>query len=674
MQFKWSIKAVIATLAIILVGCASQPTPPTQQAAQQLPTLSPTLAPTPTRTFVSQTIARDPREQVRLRFVNAAPNYDALDVYADQITIASQLRFGASTAGSQIVAGNYTFTAFVAGSSPDTEPLLSAPLELQGGSSYTMLLSTQDNQLRLDAIPDDLSALPSGQSRLLVLHAAPMLATVDIGLPGEQPLVSDLAFTQSSPAFSLPTGRTTLQARPEGQEAIETIINLRDGYGYTLILQGERPQWVEFEDRIPGQATAHFVNALSANLGAVNVYLDGRQVAADLVFGAASDVTTIAATTSTLRVLATGATTDDQALIDTAVTSNNGDFVAFVLVGDAETARVITMADSRQTLQSDLAAVTFLNVYPNAPQLRNNGEGVIQQDIELLYADNPLSIEFSQGDESFYWRPGLNSANEREYFDPRTFMGGSSYLYILTGREDAPALVFERQLPAPEVRTAVDETIAVRWVNAIEGASLVFALDAIPQVDNLAFATTETSQINPGSYILTVATGAGRSQDIVLDLASFQPLSIYAYGSVDDPQVIIVDEQTAPGINLDIARLRMTYLAPLSTNRSFSLAYATAPQATANNAFAPTYAEESSNLPFGADMFLQRATAGTTTLAGQLPTGTYDLYLVDDLQDSVIAVIPAAPLAGDTFYELIVVQSVFSDDISLIVLQVQASA
>lgn len=674
MAFKRTANILLLMVVLALMGCATQP-PPTPEIVQT-PTATATIAPTPTQPFVPESIAIDPREQVTLRFVNAATGYEALDIYAEELALASRLPFGISASGAQIVGGEYVLSVFPSGAPSDGEPLLRAPLVLEGGSRYTMLLTNSDNRVELAAIPDDLSALPAGQSRLLIIHAAPSLDTVDIGLAGEQALISDLTFTQSTPALTLPAGRVTLQARPVGSPTIDTTVNLRDGFGYTLVLQGERAQWLEFEDRVPGQAVAHFVNALNADLGAVDFYLDDVQVATALVFGAASDAVTIAAQTSTLRILPAGSSPDVTPIVDTSVSTNNGDFLAFVAVGDAASSRVILVTDSRQSLAPNASAITFLNAYPGARRVRNNGEGIIDRPVELDYASTPLSLETLSGGERFYWRETPDpESDSNEIFDPREFDGGTSYLYILTGREDAPALLFERSLPPPTVQEELVEEITVRWVNTIPDSAVTFTLDDIAEVERLGEAGQSVTQVATGSHLLTVVTGAGRSQARAVEFGSPGRWSIYAYGTEADPQFQVIADALPAALNEDIARVRLTYVAPEPSQRTLTLAFSPSVSGIANPRYEATPSSgEATFLPFGAETLVQRTGAGATSLAGQVPASTYDFYIIDDQQDGVIVTIPGAVMVPNTAYEIVAVQSLFNSDVEVYVLQVQPSS
>lgn len=661
-------------MVLLLIGCATQPQPTPEVA--QVPTATATLAPTPTQPFVPQSIAFDPREQVTLRFVNAATGYDALDIYAEQLALASRLPYGTSASGAQIVGGEYVLSIFPSGAPTDGDPLLRAPLSLEGGSRYTMLLTNTDNRVELAAIPDDLGALPAGQSRLLIIHAAPSRGAIDIGLAGEQPLISDLAFSQSSPAFTLPAGRITLQARPEGSPTIDTTVNLRDGFGYTLILQGERAQWLEYEDRVPGQAVAHFVNALDGSLGAVDFYLDDVQVASNLVFGAASDAVTIAAQTSTLRILLAGSPPDATAIVDTTLATDNGNFIALVAVGNANSARVIPVTDSRRTVAEDTSAIVFFNAYAGVPQVRNNGEGVIDEPIELPFAGTPLSLETLAGSERFYWREAPDPVGGgEEIFDPREFVGGTSYLYILTGREDAPALVFERDLPPPAITEARIEETSVRWINTIPDTAVTFTLDDIAEVERLGTTDQSITQVASGSYLLTVATSAGRNQAQPIEVNSVDRLSIYAYGTDTDPQFQIVEAAPPAALNEDISRVRLTYVAPESSPRTLTLAFSPSVSGIVNPSFEATPSVgEATDLPFGAERLVQRTGAGATSLAGQLPAAAYDFFIIDDQLEGVISTIPGAVMEPNTAYEIIAVQSLFNSDLALYVVQVQPSS
>jgi hypothetical protein len=660
--------SITLLLVAIAVGCAPEPPPTPDIVIAPTPTITP--APTPTQPYVPQSITLDPRQQVVLRFVHAAAGYDALDVYAERLTLASRLVYGTSTSGAQIVGGDYVISVFPSGASPDDEPALRAPLALEGGSRYTMLLTNEGGTLRLAAIPDDLSPLMPGQSRILIIHASPALSAVDIGLRGETALINDLAFAQSTPSLTLPSGRLTLQARPDGQNPIEYAANLREGYGYILILQGDRARWVEFADSLPGEAVARVINAMDADVGAIDVYLDGMLAGSALAFGAGSDPITIAAETSTLRVLTAGAAPDSQALVEAAVTANNGDSIAFVVVGDATSGRVISAIDSAAPLNPDRARITFLNVYPDAPQMRDNGEGVITQPVTLAYGSAPLTLEILPGSQRFYWRPGIDQQREEELFDPRDFAAGTSYLYILTGREDAPALVFERQVAPPTTTAAPSDFGVVRWVNVIESAALTFTLDDSPHVSSLAYTQQSVTEITAENHLISVISGTSRSQETLLEVRAFAQYSVFAYGSPQDPQILVIENERFSARE-GAARVRLAHVAPVPGQRTLSMAYSPAAADFVNTAFAATPSVGgATSLPFGANTLVRRTPAGGVSLSAQLSAGRYDFFVLDDSANGVISTIPSVELLSGTAYEIVAVQSLFGQEITVIMLQV----
>jgi hypothetical protein len=656
------IRILFLVLCVVLIsGCAPAPTPTPQPTA-----IPPSTTPEPTATPTTpRSLTLSQEEQVILRFIHAAPAFETVDINAGDLRIASNLAFGDAVDGARIAGGEYVITITQA-NSDNTTALFEEPLALAGGNTYTAILTVVEGSLRLTAIPDDTSAITANQGRLLVIHAAAGVGSIQIGQAGSTPLADSLDFGRSTPALTLAAGQLNLQIRTSNQLLAEYPLDVRPNQHHTLVLVQEDsgiPRLVEYTSIIPGQAQVRVVSGLDVSVGAVDVQLNDTLLDTSLLFGSATDLTTVTALPATLRVITQGAAPEEPPIIISSIALNNGDVTTLFLLGNEASARVIPYVDDVQAIASNETVLTLINLYSGSPSLRAiASEGIIQDTLDIAYGARPITLTLPSGENTFVW--GTPDEEEMTQFsDTRTFAAGVHYLYVLTGREDAPVIVFEHPVAASGSASAIAEVAEVRWVNMLENAVVSFSLDDVRQAQSLAFREIENAEIAQGNYSLTVETSAG-SSSTPFTAQAFRRYSIYVYGTAETPLVTIIEDDPIT-VEAGSTRVRLIHLGAAGSS-PLSMGYAANPTSALNlEQMATPVVGQALTLPGGVSLLIRATEGGTASLAGRLAANTYDFYIVNDNAGGVVSTLTGIALADGAIIEIVAVRSTTSDVLSV---------
>lgn len=657
-----------AGLLVLLMAAACAPAiQPTPAPPTLTPSPSAPPTPTPTPAIVPRTLSTDPSSQAALRFVHAADDVAALDVYAELLAVATRLEPGQATSESPIAAGGYTFRIYSEGASADAEPLLQATLNLAGATRYTMLIGGTAADLTLTALPDDSSLLAEGKSRLLVINAAANSPPLTFELPGLAGTLDNLAFAASSPPVTVDPIRADAIITAQGSSPLTYPLDLRAGYSYTLVIMRDQDdpsglRGVIYDVQIPTQAQIRFVHGLNIDVRGIDVYVDDRQIATGLLYGSATELISLPARPTALRVLPAGASADSFPLLATTIAPSSSQTLTLMATGDASSNRLLTHAEDTSPLAEREARITFVSLYRDAEQIfANSLEGFTDTPLNLTYAQTPSTVIASAGTQTLSWYAynGEDAAPTLLFEDAPVFDAGVNYLYIVTGRQDAPVLVFS-QAVGERVTVQIEETTTrVRFVNAIPDTSASFSLNGEPAAFRIAYAAaSELSPVLPGEYVLTVDTGASTTGETTINLEGYTRYSLYAYGTAGDPRILLVeDDDVAFGSNT--GRLRLVHVSTFG-QRTLALGFADSPNPTINQDRAATPYPASGDaqplsVPFGVRRLVGDTLPNRASLIGQLPTGRYDLFLIDQDTNSLVGLLPGFDLQDRDAFEIVVV-------------------
>lgn len=647
-------------LAIITTACAQAvPTATPTVDPTSTPTASPT--PRPTNTPFPVPVAQTPAEQAFIRVVHAAPDLPRVDVFVEGLAVAPYLSFRQFTGLTPIAASTYRVTVYPAGSRiGDTEPLAtSSAFEFQPGTSRTVVLAGKPDALAFIAYDEIATPLDRDQSRLALINALDSTESVTVQ-QNDVSLTPPLTFSASSTVPFVPVGETTLVFTSASGRLLTYALDLRPRTAHVLVLTGSAaaPAIVRFDTPVPGAAAVRVVNG-SAAFGSVDVYLNDMLLAAALDYTRAGSRKTLPAGVYAVQVYPAGADRSQiKPLMSDQITTAADEGTTIILLGSLQTPRLIAARDSLVPTAPDTARVAFVNTLENAPRLRLSVSGPPLPLAFLNYGDLPSSIEVrAAANYSFYWNAAGASETEAslEIAQDMVFEAGRSYLYLVTGRVDAPPVVLSEyvglqqeliDLPAgvtPSPTPLRPATVAV--VNAVFGSGpLDVFLDGAPLAERLDYGNlSEALPIREG--VFTVAVRAPGVLDplfedeVLFDSGVSYTLALIGYG-LERVLVLPVPDPELSTKNAPLARLiNVTAGAPVSLGLAFAPAtnpsaeasrFSSPPQtgALAGTPVTPTYRQ---SIGFGLQSVPNASAVppGGFSAPGLLSEGVFDLFILD---------------------------------------------
>jgi hypothetical protein len=174
-----------------------------------------------------------------IRLAHLSTNTPAVDVYLYSFRdptariVLRHVAYGTVSTYEQVPAGEYTVAMRGAGAAPTTKPVLSTTFNVAAGAAYTVAGVGPNSGLRLQVIPDRLTA-PRGRALVRVIQGSMHQERVTVKLNGKD-LTSRLAFSHISGYVAVRPG--TLRVRAAGATASCTrTVTLTAGSIHTLVV------------------------------------------------------------------------------------------------------------------------------------------------------------------------------------------------------------------------------------------------------------------------------------------------------------------------------------------------------------------------------------------------------------------------------------------------------
>ena len=674
-------------LAIVAAACA-------QAVPTATPTVEPTIAPTasatprPTRTPFALPAAQELSERAFVRIVHAAAELQQIDVYVEGLAVAPYLSFRQFTGLTPIAAGLHRIIVYPAGSRPgDVEPIaLSTAFEFKSGASRTIVLSGKPDELAFIVQDESAALLDRDQSRLTLINALHSAGEVTVQ-QNRFNLTPPLAFGAGSTIPSAPAGEITLDFTSASDSILTYTLDLRPRTAHTLILTGPitAPEVVRFDDRVPGAAAVRVVNG-SAALSPVDVYLNDTLLAAALDYTRAGPRQTLPSGVYLVRVYPAGADrslTEPLASADITVAEDEG--TTAVLLGSPGAARLITARDSLVQTTPNAARVTFVNTLDSAPRLRLSVSGPPLSLAFLGYGDLPQTVEVRAGAEyDFYWNAAGAGETEAslEIAQDVVFEAGRTYLYLITGRIDAPPVILSEYVGVQQELLGLPAEVApsptplrpasVAVVNAVFGSGpLDVFLDGALLAERLDYGdASQPSSAREGVFTVTVRS-PGIADPLFEDRVLFDSgvsytLVLIGYG-LERVLVLPVAEPELTAVDAPLARLiNVTAGKPINLGLAFAIAvdqsveasrFSSPPQtgALAGTPVTPTYRQ---SIGFGVQNVPNASSVppGGYSAPGLLSEGVFDLLILDADAAAIAARIASVRFEGGVRYDVYALQ------------------
>lgn len=173
-----------------------------------------------------------------IRILHASPDAPAVDVLANDISLAQNLSYRDFTEYLQVAPGTYNFQVYPAGNR--TNPIVTTDVNILPETIATVAVVGRLSDLALQLIPEPKEALPPGQLALRFAHLSPFTTNVDVIIDGAR-LFSNVGYREVTDYLAVNPGTYTLLLHPaSSDEVILTVPNqqLSAGKFFTAYLVG----------------------------------------------------------------------------------------------------------------------------------------------------------------------------------------------------------------------------------------------------------------------------------------------------------------------------------------------------------------------------------------------------------------------------------------------------
>lgn len=174
-----------------------------------------------------------------IRTFHAAPNTPAVDVYANDIRIASNLRFKGFTDYIKMRPGKYRIKVFRRGTK--NNPLISREITIPKKKIFTLAVAGMIPNIVLKVIEDPVEPLTRGKAKVRFSHLSPGAPAVDITLPNGNIIFKNVSYGEVTKYNEISPGVYNFEVRIAGTDKkILLLPNTRFGPNkfYTIYAVG----------------------------------------------------------------------------------------------------------------------------------------------------------------------------------------------------------------------------------------------------------------------------------------------------------------------------------------------------------------------------------------------------------------------------------------------------
>lgn len=673
--------ALILTIVLMATACG-QSTPSTQPSPT--PELT-TPTPIPTKAPLPPQISSEPAQ---LRIINAAADTPALNLTAGFLTIANNLASGQSTQPIELDSGETIFKISASGSRSDDAPLLEKTLMLKGDEPILLLITGNANQLDLLTLPESVQAVNSGESVITLINAAAEVSEIKL-LQNGQDLTTSVPFGQAATTGTLPAGEIVLSFYSGANKLLDYTTQLEAQRAYTLILGGSSslPQATIFSVTAPTRTNIRAING-STELGLVDIYLNETLLVSKAEFGRPTERQSLISGNYTLSLYPADADRNTISPIATQdITIPAGANTALVLLGTAEDLEVVSFEEDLKPTPLNEARIAILNTLNQFPVIHlEMGSGPVPGLSDMRYGAVPVTLNLQGNIVNFYITgvdpSGVN--NTVEVVENIQFEPGRSYLYLVTGRLDNNPIILSESVGTDEnLQEGGGETqnaevgAQIRFVNALADSRPVdFVVGETTVATGIDYGQgSELITVEDPTAIIGVRTSGGDSNLASIDnlIENDQSYTLIVYGTQNVAQMLLLPDDemilnsTAPHLRL----INLSASADTALGIGFAPVSATpAAEATAN---VGEEDDQRDTIPFGVQRILENIAGGSTSNVILMPTGTFDVFILDSGMDMVGTTISGAMLEAGVHYDVIAYQETNSLRIQGFIIQYPAS-
>ena len=183
----------------------------------------------------------DAAETAKVRVGHFSPDAPAVDVYANDSAILTEVPFGVISDYLEVPAGTYSIAVVAAGADP-AEGAVIGPVDLEfaPGTMTTVAATNALESIEAQVLADE-PAPQDGIAQVRVVHFSADAPAVDIALDGGDVVAENLAYPNAAGYLDLPEGEYDLEIRPTGTTDVAFDIDplpLAGGTSYTVFAIG----------------------------------------------------------------------------------------------------------------------------------------------------------------------------------------------------------------------------------------------------------------------------------------------------------------------------------------------------------------------------------------------------------------------------------------------------
>jgi len=194
---------------------------------------------TPVNTPCSEILGMGTPTDACVRVIHASPDAPAVDIYVNDSLVVENLAFGSGTDFAALPSGDDREIKIVPTGSTVDDSVFDTTVDLGPGKAYDVI--AVDMVENLDAIVEnvDLSAVPEGQARLRVIHAAPDVDGVDVVVTDGPELYTGVDFKDTTDYTVLDATTYDIQVKSGDDVLIRvTDFTVEPGQVYDVIAIG----------------------------------------------------------------------------------------------------------------------------------------------------------------------------------------------------------------------------------------------------------------------------------------------------------------------------------------------------------------------------------------------------------------------------------------------------
>jgi hypothetical protein len=182
------------------------------------------------------------QEPARVRVVHASPDAPAVDVYADDARVLTNVPYKGYSDYLPVPAGPHNFKVFATGADPASDTaVIDADATLEAGKDYTVVAVGLLANIEPAVFEDNNPAPAAGKAHVRVIHASPDAPAVDVAVAGGPVLFSNLSFPNAAGPSPVDAGTYDLEVRAAGTTtaALEIPgVQVQAGKIYTVLAVG----------------------------------------------------------------------------------------------------------------------------------------------------------------------------------------------------------------------------------------------------------------------------------------------------------------------------------------------------------------------------------------------------------------------------------------------------